>query len=279
MVTSIWLKIVIFFILAILLFVIFLTSHMWFPGFTAKQTVNIILFDHKYGGRAANKAIRDGSKFFESLEVESHSYSKIDMYNSILLSEIVRKNKSDNSQDMLNGMYMSDNYFAKLVAINGQVRRKPEAYARGNNLIISLIGNKQLVNKGNNVLVRLAVKALGTRNNNENLPLLLNIFLNNKDYFVQVEICNALKIIGGKAAHDLLKNMYKESSFIALREGFIVLAEMDEKHAIELAINKISPSLRGTNSGLVVVELESKTGKKYGYDKQKWLEWYANTPK
>ena len=110
----------------------------------------------------------------------------------------------------------------------------------------------------------------------KNLELLGRALLETSDYYVQAEICNSLVKIGGEKAGNILKEAYIESRFVALKEGFLALVELGDKDAVGVAINRISPSLRGTNSGLLISELEKATGQSFGYDRQKWQEWYQD---
>ena len=67
----------------------------------------------------------------------------------------------------------------------------------------------------------------------------------------------------------------RSDDFYALPNAFLALIALSDVNAIPLAIDRISPEIKDKNSGFVVQELEKATGQKYGFDKNKWKQWWA----
>ncbi|MGB7951574.1 MAG: hypothetical protein WCH75_28145 [Candidatus Binatia bacterium] len=76
-----------------------------------------------------------------------------------------------------------------------------------------------------------------------------------------------------------MEEAMRAPDFYALPNAFRALISLNNKQAIPLAIDRITPEIEHKNAGFLVHELEAVTGKSFGFDKARWREWWATQAK
>ena len=72
----------------------------------------------------------------------------------------------------------------------------------------------------------------------------------------------------------VLEQCLRSRDFHALPDAFRALIALGDREAVPLTIARVSPDLKGYNSGFVVGELKKVTGRSYGYDGEAWKNWW-----
>lgn len=264
---------------AVLVFfvVIFFGWRFWMsvfaPGSTREETARILVHDLKLGFRAKQKAIEYGDSILPFLIAESANFKGLNGRNSFWISETLGSIQSEKSRGILLELYSRTNDIAKLTGAVGLAQQGvlPEAVAEGGYLI-------QTVRKDSGQTeTQLAIIALGRSKNPAALACLLDVLRKRpSDYWYHAYAAEGLARIGSKDAVPILREYLQSPEFHALPEAFRALVSLGDRDAVPLAIARVSPELKGYNSGFVVRELERVTGRSYGYDPKAWNRWWQS---
>jgi hypothetical protein len=94
------------------------------------------------------------------------------------------------------------------------------------------------------------------------------------DYWFYVSFADTLANIGDELAIPDLHKALKSGKFYAIPAVFKALIALDDKEAIPLAIQRISPALKNKNSALIIEDMEEVTGVNFDYDRSRWEAWW-----
>jgi len=122
--------------------------------------------------------------------------------------------------------------------------------------------------------VRLAVLALGYGGDTNAIRLLIPLLTEPLDYAVHAHVCVALARLGAVEAVPVLEERLRAREFHALPEAFRALVTLGDREAVPLAIARIEPEIRESNSGFVVNELREVTGQQLGWEQEPWRRWW-----
>ena len=279
----------IFKMLLIALFIAFFifTMPLWYPGLTPTQTAEILINDRKFGMRAVNMTKVYGDFFLKPLRKVSDDFQKLDNRNAFWVAEVLAHNGSLKSTKLAQELLQKENFLANLVgAVALASQGKLEDVTSPDGVVISTIqqGLKEISSEGNQPVdsapLELAIIALGYSRQESGLPYLEQILkVRAAPYWVHAYACDSVALIGSGSATSVLRDVLSDEDFYALPNCFKALISLGDKQAIPLAINRISPTLKFHNSGFVVNELKDVTGKNYGYNKAKWVDWWESVEK
>lgn len=263
-------------ILIIVVFIIFCGAAgflylVFGPGITKEQTAQILVNDFKFGGRAKQKAIRDGDAILPLIKKESEDFKKLDNRNSYWISEVLGKIKTNQSRAILRDLYSRPNKIARLTGAIGLAEQGifPDRIDEESFLV------KTVHSDPDQTETQLAIIALGKTKDPRALPCLLDILKKRPiDYWHHAYACEAVARIHSQTAIPVLRDCLKSDQFYALPEAFRALITLSDREAIPLAIARVSPEIKGYNSGFLVGELKKVTGKNYGYDRKEWEKWW-----
>jgi len=244
------------------------------PGLTREQTARILVHDMKFGGRAKDKAIKYGDAILPLIQTESAGFTALNGRNSFWISEVLGEIDSDSSRVMLLDLYGRTNRLVRLIGAVGLAHQHalPDRIDEDNFLI-------QIVREdASQRETELAIIALGRSEDPAALPCLLNVLRKRPSgYWHHAYACQATARIGSREAVPVLRDCLKSPDFHALPDAFRALIALGDREAVPLAIARISPDLKGYNSGWIVGELKRVTGTSYGYDAEAWNRWWNST--
>ncbi len=124
---------------------------------------------------------------------------------------------------------------------------------------------------------RLALIALGWSKNERALPKLVEVLEEeNFGYWPRADACDAIARIGSPKAIPVLRKCLKSETFHALPNAFRALVALGDREAVPLAVARVGPEIEAYNSGSVVRELEKVTGQSFGFERQRWQEWWKS---
>lgn len=242
------------------------------PGSTKEETARFLVHDLKFGGRAQHKAVGYGDAILPLIQAESSDFTRLNGRNAFWIAEVLGAVKTDQSRAMLLDLYARTNSIQKLTGAVGLAQQGllPGEIDEGSFLV-------QTVRVGTGQTEReLAIIALGKSTNHAALPCLLDVVRRPAGYWDHACACEALARIGSRESVAVLRECLRSPEFHALPEAFRALIALGDREAVPLAIARVSPELRGYNSGFVVGELKKVTGRSYGYNGQKWHTWWES---
>ncbi|MCX6916569.1 MAG: HEAT repeat domain-containing protein [Verrucomicrobia bacterium] len=244
------------------------------PGSTAKETARILVHDLKFGGRAKHKAVEYGDRFLPLLGAESENFSRLNGRNSFWIADVLGAIRTDKSRAILLDLYSRTNSIAKLTGAVGLTQQSLLPVEIDQNCFLV----QTVRNAPSQTETQLAIIALGWSKNPAALPCLLDLLQQRGvDYWYHAYACAAVARIGLKNGTPILRECLRSPEFHALPEAFRALICLGDSEAVPLAIARVSPDIKGYNSGFVVGELKKVTGKSYGYDQNSWRNWWRST--
>lgn len=264
-------------LLVILIAAILFVRHAWIatfgPGSTKEETARILVHDLKFGARAKQKAVEYGDTILPLIQAESEDFTGLNARNAFWIAGVLGTIKTDKSRAILLDLYSRTNSLAKLTGAVGLAQQKalPDRIDE-DSFLVQTVRNEKFQAE-----TQLAIIALGKSKNPAALPCLLDVLRKRPtDYWNHAYACEALACIGSRDAIPVLRECLLSPEFYALPEAFRSLVALGDREAVPLAIARVSPDLKGYNSGFVVGELKKVTGRSYGYDGQAWKNWWES---
>lgn len=244
------------------------------PGSSKEETARILVHDLKFGRRAQQKAVEHGDAILPLIRAESSDFTRLNGRNAFWIAEVLGAIKTDVSRAIMMDLYTRTNSIQKLTGAVGLAQQGllPEVIDEESYLV-------QAVRSGSDQSEReLAIIALGKSTNGAALPCLLDVIRKpaHYGYWDHARTCEALARIGSEESIPVIREALQSPEFHALPEAFRALIALGDKEAVPLAIARVSPGLRGYNSGFVVDELKKVTGKSFGYDGGEWKNWWES---
>jgi len=242
------------------------------PGFTKEETARILVHDRKFGGRAQEKAVEYGDAILPLIREESSGFMRLNGRNAFWIAEVLGAVKTDESRAILLDLYAQTNAIQKLTGAVGLAQQGllPDEIDDDSYLVQTVRASVGQSERG------LAIIALGKSANHAALPCLLDVVRKPAGYWDHARACEALARIGSRESIAALRECLQSPDFHALPEAFRALIALGDREAVPLAIARVSPKLRGYNSGFVVRELKKVTGRSYGYNGEKWKNWWES---
>jgi hypothetical protein len=267
----------------LLLVLAFFTSVFWYPGITPMQTARILAQDSDFGMRGLRLGRLWGDRILTPLREASNDFSDLNGRNAFWISELLAQNASLSSNRLSLELYQRPSSLAHLVgsiglAAHGALPRNE--FLEGGSLN-ELLKNEHLVLSVERMSIdttsiELSLVAAKYARATESVPSIIRILQQRPaSYWVHAYACDALGAIGDQRAVPVLEEAMRTEDFHALPNAFAALFNLSGDRAIPLAIDRISPEIRGRNAGYIVQELEKVTGKNYGYDQEQWRQWWA----
>lgn len=255
---------------------VLLVRYVWMatlgPGSNKEETARILVHDLKFGGRAQKKAIEYGDAILPLLQAESAGFTRLNGRNAFWIAEVLGAVKTDPSRAILLDLYARTNSIQKLTGAVGLAQQGllPDKIDEESFLVRTVrIGTGQTERE-------LAIIALGKTTNHAALACLHDIVGKPAGYWDHAYGCEALARIGSSDSIPVLRECLRSADFHALSEAFRALIALGDREAVPLAIARVSPELEKYNSGFVVGELRKVTGRSYGYNGQKWKNWWES---
>lgn len=250
---------------------------------TIQQTANILVNDCNFGNRVQDKAIAYGDAIIPVLRKESHDFHDLNNRNSFWIAEVLGNIKSQQSRAVLNDLYSRKDNIQKLTGAVGLAHQGifPDGIDEKSFLVkavrkcIATPVALAMDTGYDSSEAELAIIALGYSRSIKALPCLIDLLgTHDMSYGCHAEACIAVARIRSPKAITALRNCLKSNDFYAFPEAFRALVTLGDRKAIPLAINRITPDIKGYNSGFVVEELMKVTCKHYSYDRRKWVNWW-----
>lgn len=284
---ELWVPITLFVVITI--FVIGVFWNKLYSGNTPEATAKILFSDRKFGGmRALSKAHQWGDKLIAPLREVSDNFERIDNRNAFWVAEYFAQNPSSLSVQLAKELYHRDSLLQSLVGgigLAGNNLLPPNAFLPEGKLYEILTLDKYLYRKdssgirsyADSTAVELALIAAQHAKKIESIPLAIRLIESRPlPYFIHVNAIKVLVIMQHVEAAPILVEAMQSPNFHALPDAFLALVEFSDNRAIPLAIDRISPELKGKNNGRIVDELEKLTGQNFGYDQTQWKDWWSS---
>lgn len=253
-----------------------ITSSLWYPGWTPAQTARILVKDQAFGFRALRMGRFWGDRLLVPLRQASADFADLNGRNAFWIAELLAHNESPRSIDLSHELYQQTTPLAKLVGAIGLAAHDAlprSEFLEGGTLHELLMSGTVLTDTAPVELALVAAKYARAR---ESVPCLLRILQTRPaSYGVHACTCDALAAIGDERAAPALDEALRAEDFHALPNAFVALHALSGDRAIPLAIDRIAPEIRDTNAGFVVRELRKVTGKNYGLNQSRWKRWWA----
>jgi hypothetical protein len=249
-----------------------------FPGCTGddplamRETAQVLVNNRKFGGEAQQRAIGYGDDILPLIREESKDFALLDNRNSFWIAEVLGAIRTDASRAIMLDLYSRGEPMARLTGAIALAQQGalPDPVEEGGFLI-------RTVREGaDDDLRELAIIALGRSRDPAALPCLLDVLRVPHAYGEHARACVAVARIGSHTASPVLRDCLRSPDFHALPDAFRALLALGDREAVPLAIARISPALKGYNSGGVVEELETVTGVSHGYDRPAWSDWWES---
>lgn len=244
------------------------------PGFTPKQSMDILVKDAKFGSRSLWLTKLYGDNSLKYLHDISIGYSKLN--NVEYISELLSSINSQKSIEISEEMYESDFVSARLIG----------AY--------SLMKHGRLNHNKNHFLNHFLEDDISYND----LSLLIKVIIESKDpnalgYLIRLQkskysghqldtfICEAMGELGDKKAIPYLETLFMDRSFYSFDCAFDSLLKLEaNKIAIQQAILRMEndypsdiPRVRRSLER-VQKKLKKFTGQDFGYDYKQWMIWW-----
>lgn len=267
--------------------IVWLTLPLWFGGATPMQTARILIEDRKFGMRALGMGNYWGDNIIEPLREASNNFHHLNERNAFWVAELLAKNQSSRSNELSLELYRRDTLIPKLVGAIGLAGHKKlptEAFQQHGELRRILVSEGYLYHTDSNgskwytdtSLLELTLIAAEYAQSRDSVPDVIALIEKRPlPYWVHAHAADALGAIGDKRAILPLETAMQSSDFYALPNAFRALVALSSNRAVPLAIERISPEIKGKNSDFLVNELEAVTGKNFGSDQARWKEWWA----
>lgn len=275
-------------LLAVLLIcAVWITMPSWYGGVTPTQTARILVEDRKFGMRALRMGIYWGDAVLVPLRQATDDFRLLDNRNSFWVGELLAKNQSSRSNELSLELYKRDSLISKVVGAIGLAAHNnlPKEAFQQNGVLRKILvseeylyrldsdGHKSYVDTSLLELTLIAAKYAKSMDSVNDIIALIE--KRPLPYWVHAHSADALGAIGDHRAVMPLEMAMRASDFYALPNAFRALVTLSSDLAVPLAIERISPEIKGKNSKYVVHELEAVTGKNYGYDQARWKEWWT----
>lgn len=243
------------------------------PGKTIDETARILVHDFKFGGRAQQKAIQHGDVILPLIQKESDNFKILNGRNSFWIADVFGAIRTDRSREVLLDLYSRTNNIARLAGAIGLAQHGalPDPVDEDSFLVQNVRTDPGQTES------HLSIIALGWTRDKKALPCLLALLKKRPSgYWYHAYACQALARIGSEEATPVLRDCLKSEQFHALPSAFRALVALGDREAVPLAIARVTPEIKGYNSGFVVKELKRVTGKSYGYNQDKWEKWWSS---
>lgn len=241
------------------------------PGWTMHDTARILVHDDKFGARAQSRAISYGDSILPVLATESDDFRGLNWRNAFWIADVLGANRSNLSRSMAANLYSRPGHLPHLVGAVALAEQGDFEERDANELLASI---PQMHDESE---VELAVLALGKAHAGVAIPMLLTMLdEDGMDYWRAAYACDAVARIGDKRAIPRLQSCLRRPRFYALPNAFRALVALGDRNAVPLAIARVSPDIREYNSGFVVKELETVTGKRFGFSQTAWAKWWES---
>ncbi len=265
-----------------------MTASLWFGGFIPSQTAGIIIKDRSFGMRALGMGHFWGDLILEPLREQSDDFRRLDDRNALWVAELLADNPSEGAAAVAHELYKRDEGLARLVGAIGLAARGelPEEAFAGDGILHRIFVSDEY---------RYHIDATGKRTFGDTTPLTLALIAAQRarspaavadivkliekrpaPYSVHAYAADALGAIGDPRAVAVLEEALRDPGFHALSSAFRALVALHSAQAIPLVIARISPEIEPLRQGFVVHDLEAVTGENFGYDGERWREWWAS---
>ncbi len=237
------------------------------PGGTPAETASILLHDLKFGMRAKEKAIAYGDQILPFLQKESQDFVHLNPRSAFWIADVLGGIQTEAAREILRELYARTEPLARLAGAIGLAQQEvlPNEITDDHFLVQTVQTDPSQAE------MRLAIIALGWIRSPAALPCLIAVLQQPpKNYWYDAEAARAVERIGDPAAIPVLKACLQRADFHALPETFRALIALGDPEAVPLAIARVSPDLKRFNSGFIVQELETVTGRRFGFNSAAW---------
>ncbi len=243
------------------------------PGNSIEETVNILVYDFKFGYRAAQKAVKHGDAILPILEQKTKNFAHLDRTNSFRFAWVLGKIQTKHSRSILNGLYSRTDDFARLVGAVGLAQHGAFSdLIDENSFLVKLLELKPQTTEA-----LLAILALGLTRKQEVTPYLLKLLKRGQiGYAPHAYACDAITRIRPLDAIPVLRDCMKSKEFYALSPAFRTLITLGDREAIPLAIARMTCDLSKYERRRLVEDLKRVTGQSYGYRQSQWHRWWRS---
>lgn len=258
---------------------------IWSGGFTPNQVASVLINDADMGGRALSKAIFFKDSIFPSLRVISENYKRLNSRNSERVATLLIKNDSPTSLKLANELYSRKGNIERLVGSVGLAAhgKLPAKDFQKNGFLHEILervaGRDQYGPNGMLIIndqdeIELALIAAKYAKSKDSVSDIVAIIQKEPlPYFEHAMASDALGKIGDVTAIPFLEASMKSKNFYALPNAFCALVLLSDNQAIPLAIDRITPDIKGRNSQDIIKKLEEVTGKHFGFSQEEWRQW------
>jgi len=219
-----------------------------------------------------------GDQILNPLQRESKNYFLLNRVNSFCIADVLASNPSGRAESVSRDLYESEDILQRLVgAISLAARGGLPEKITADCFLVSVVHRD--IPEVLSEHVELATIALGMTRSTNAVPFLIELLdSRSAPYWTHAYACQALAVIRDTNTNtiSMLRQCLKDPDFYALPDAFRALIALGDKHAVPLAIDRISSELKETNSGFLVLELEKVTGQNYGYDRHRWNRWWLD---
>ena len=253
-------------------------SGLLFPGVNTPHGVaKILVDDSMFGDGGVEPAIRYGDLVIPHIVKESNDFAEINEEKSASIARVLGSIHTDLSRSTLRDLYGRKDKFQRLVgaiglSMQGLQTDSMEAY------LVQTVKKGQLTKLEtrpcNDNETGLAIIALGYSRRESALPVIHEVLASPNCETVQNRACEAVARIRSGKSIPVLRACLRNPEFTALPVAYRSATALGDKEATGLAIERISLNIKRFNSGFVVNELQRVTGKRFGYDKDRWLLWW-----
>lgn len=260
---------------------------IWFGGVTPTQTAHILVEDSKFGMRALGMGIYWGDEVLVPLREASNDFRLLNSRNAFWVGELLAKNQSRSSNELSLDLYKRESLIPKLVGAIGLAAHNnlPKEAFQQNGVLRKILVSEEslyrLMPDGQKTYadtspLELALIAAKYARSIDSVPDIIALIEKRPlPFWVHAHAADALGAIGDQRAVLPLEMAMRASDFYALPNAFRALVTLSSDLAVPLAIERISPEIKGMGSGYLVRELENATGKSYGFDQARWKEWWT----
>lgn len=241
-------------------------AFMGFGGITPRQCVRSVRTSYNF--LAVRQCIWFGDRVLPYLKIEFQNYEGLAGFPSKDVAVILGSIKSEAALSVLRELYSRTQTWPKLIGATGLIiQGQFTDPIDEKSFLIQCLSSSDTV--------EMATIGLGMSGRKEAVPYLVNALLNPRyrNYTVYSTLADALANLGDPRAIPALKQCMQRADCFT-PEAFQALIVLGEREAVPLGIARISPEIRGLNSGFIVDALSDATGQKYGFDRPGWEHWW-----
>lgn len=237
-----------------------LSSGIWFPGVSQRQTAKILVTDSKFGSRAYSKAIWHGPDILGDIASLTNDYSALDYYQAAILTRLLMDIDSSDYIEHARELYQQGTLSARLVGALILAKNHIHVDDMGSFLKRVILREYPGLNSDlmrvRDYWSEMAMGALGYLNNDESLDVLKQVINQRKvPYQRHKAALAALATLNDRRAIDFIREAMLDRTFYAVLPAYDALVALGDTQARDYAQKRVAMRLSDGDERFLIERL------------------------